>query len=68
MLERITNHFYNFMDSDPAYRELRALHAVALTPMRASLASFLAGWSGSPRDWFEQNPGTKPRKIHDERA
>jgi hemoglobin len=32
--------------------------------MRESLASFLAGWSGGPRDWFEQNPGKCMMSAH----
>jgi hemoglobin len=63
-LERIANHFYDLMDSEPDYRELRALHAANLTPMRASLASFLAGWAGGPRDWFDQNPGKCMMSVH----
>ena len=56
--------FYDLMDADPAYAELRALHAADLTPMRASLASFLTGWLGGPRDWFEQRPGVCMMSIH----
>lgn len=57
MIERITHRFYDLMDREPAYAELRAMHAPDLAPMRLSLALFLAGWSGGPRDWFDQNPG-----------
>ena len=53
----ICNRFYDLMDSDPAYAELRAMHAEDLAPMRESLPLFLAGWAGGPRDWFDQNPG-----------
>lgn len=48
----ITNRFYDLMESDPAYAQLRAMHAADLGPMRESLAGFLTGWSGGPRDWF----------------
>jgi hemoglobin len=64
VLETITERFYDLMDSDPAYAELRALHAEDLGPMRQSLASFLAGWSGGPRDWFEANPGKCMMSAH----
>ncbi len=60
----IANRFYDLMDSDPAYAELRAMHAADLTPMRHSLAGFLSGWSGGPRDWFEANPGRCMMSIH----
>jgi hemoglobin len=56
-MQAICNRFYDLMDSDPAYAELRAMHAADLAPMRKSLPLFLAGWAGGPRDWFEQNPG-----------
>jgi len=49
--------FYDLMENDPEYAELRAMHAPDLTPMRVALAQFLAGWAGGPRDWFEANPG-----------
>lgn len=52
VLRAIVDRFYDLMDSDPAYAELRAMHAADLAPMRTSLTSFLAGWSGGPRDWF----------------
>ena len=60
----IVNRFYDLMESDPAYAGLRAMHAPDLAPMRASLAGFLAGWSGGPRDWFEANPGRCMMSVH----
>jgi len=51
-LRAIVDRFYDLMDEDPGYAELRALHAADLAPMRDSLTGFLAGWSGGPRDWF----------------
>jgi hemoglobin len=62
----IADRFYDLMDSDPAFAELRAMHAANLAPMRASLAGFLTGWSGGPRDWFEANPGRCMMSIHRE--
>jgi hemoglobin len=52
VIRDIVDHFYDVMDSDPAYARLRAIHAGDLTPMRVSLAGFLNGWTGGPRDWF----------------
>ena len=60
----IVNRFYDLMESDPAYAGLRAMHAPDLAPMRQSLAGFLAGWSGGPRDWFEANPGRCMMSMH----
>jgi hemoglobin len=62
--EAICERFYDLMDADPAYAELRAMHATDLGPMRKSLPLFLAGWAGGPRDWFEQNPGKCMMSAH----
>jgi hemoglobin len=62
--QAICERFYDLMDSDPAYGELRAMHAADLAPMRRSLPLFLAGWAGGPRDWFEQNPGKCMMSAH----
>ena len=64
VIRRIVERFYDLMDQDPAYGELRALHAPDLAPMRHSLAGFLAAWSGGPRDWFEQNQGKCMMSVH----
>jgi hemoglobin len=63
-LRAITERFYDLMEQDPAYAELRAMHAADLAPMRESLPLFLAGWAGGPRDWFEANPGKCMMSMH----
>lgn len=63
-LAAITARFYDLMDQDPAYAELRAMHAADLSAMREALPLFLAGWAGGPRDWFEQNPGKCMMSAH----
>jgi len=60
----IVERFYDLMEQDPAYAELRAMHAPDLTKMRESLVGFLSGWSGGPRDWFEANPGKCMMSMH----
>lgn len=62
--QAICERFYDLMDGDPAYAELRAMHAADLAPMRKSLPLFLAGWAGGPRDWFDQNPGKCMMSVH----
>tara|TARA_E500000305_G_C3988411_1_gene220680 strand:+ start:215 stop:613 length:399 start_codon:yes stop_codon:yes gene_type:complete len=64
VIEQIVNRFYDLMDSDPAYAELRAMHAPDLAPMRRSLAGWLTAWAGGPNDWFEQNPGKCVMSAH----
>lgn len=60
----IVDRFYDLMEEDPRFSELRALHAADLTPMRASLAGFLNAWLGGPRDWFALNPGKCVMSLH----
>ncbi|WP_066558008.1 group II truncated hemoglobin [Croceicoccus bisphenolivorans] len=60
----IVDRFYDLMDSDPAYARLRDMHGTDLAPMRDALASFLGGWAGGPREWFEANPGRCMFSIH----
>lgn len=61
---RIVDRFYTLMDSDPAYAELRAIHAQDLSPMRHSLTGWLSAWAGGPRDWFDENPGKCMMSAH----
>lgn len=64
MVRQIVDRFYDLMDADPAYAELRALHAADLEPIRASLTGFLVAWLGGPRDWFEEHPGLCMMSAH----
>ena len=64
MIRRVVDRFYDLMDTEPGFVELRAMHAADLTPIRESLSGFLAGWCGGPRDWFEQNPGKCMMTAH----
>ena len=63
-LTQLVEHFYDLMDREPRFAELRAMHGTDLAPMRRSLAGFLIGWAGGPRDWFEENPGKCMMSAH----
>lgn len=63
-MRAITERFYDLMEQDPEFAELRAIHAPDLAPMREALPLFLAGWAGGPRDWFERNPGKCMMSMH----
>lgn len=63
-VRRLVDRFYDLMEGKPAYSGLRALHADDLSPMRVSLAGFLTGWLGGPRDWFDRNPGKCMMSLH----
>lgn len=64
VIQSIVNRFYDLMETDAAYAELRAMHAPDLDPMRTSLAGFLNAWSGGPRDWFATRPGACVMSLH----
>lgn len=63
-IARMVNRFYDLMESEPDFVELRAMHAPDLTPMRESLTDFLMAWMGGPRDWFEKRPGACIMSAH----
>ncbi len=62
--QAICERFYVLMDEDPAYAEVRAMHAADLSRIKEALAQFLAGWAGGPRDWFDQNPDRCMMSVH----
>ncbi len=53
-IRQMVDRFYDLMDADAAFAELRAMHADDLFPMRVSLTGFLTAWMGGPRTWFER--------------
>lgn len=55
-VDAIVGRFYDLIESDPDYAGLRAVHGPDLGPVREGLASYITGWLGGPRDWFE-TPG-----------
>lgn len=54
VVEAIVARFYELMDNEPAYTDLRAIHAEDLGPVKDGLAQFLKAWMGGPKDWFAQ--------------
>ena len=60
----LVDRFYDLMEREPRFAELRAMHGADLAPMRRSLAGFLGGWAGGPRDWFDENPGKCMMSAH----
>ncbi|HEX2590377.1 MAG TPA: group II truncated hemoglobin [Rhizomicrobium sp.] len=45
----LVDRFYDLMERDASYSELRAMHAEDLAPMRERLFQFFSGWFGGPR-------------------
>lgn len=64
VVRAMVDRFYDLMDQDPDYAELRAMHAPDLTRMRDSLTGFLTAWLGGPRDWFIERPGACVMSAH----
>jgi len=50
MVER----FYDLMDLEPAYAELRAAHGTELANARQRLTWFLTGWMGGPQHYTDR--------------
>ena len=53
-VRKLAQRFYEIMDKDQAAKGIRALHQDDLGPMTEKLASFLNGWLGGPRDYFDR--------------
>jgi hemoglobin len=47
-VRELVDRFYDLMDLEPAYRELRAVHGSTLESARDKLYLFLSGWLGGP--------------------
>ena len=53
-ITRLANRFYDIMDTDPAAKSLRDIHADDLTESRDKLICFLSGWMGGPKLFAER--------------
>jgi hemoglobin len=47
-VRELVDRFYDLMELEPAYRELRAVHGSTLETAREKLHLFLCGWLGGP--------------------
>ncbi len=50
----LVDRFYDLMDLEPQYAQLRALHAADLAHAREKLYLFLSGWLGGPGLYVER--------------
>ena len=50
----LTERFYDLMDLEPGYAELRAAHGNELADARQKLFMFLCGWLGGPSYYTDQ--------------
>ena len=60
----LVDRFYDLMDLEPAYAELRASHGSTLQDARDKLFWFLCGWLGGPQHYQERFGHPRLRMRH----
>ena len=60
----LTERFYDLMDLEPGYAELRAAHGSDLGQARQKLFMFLCGWLGGPSYYTDQFGHPRLRARH----
>ena len=60
----LVDRFYDLMDIEPGYRELRAAHGSTLDDARQKLHWFLCGWLGGPSHYEERFGHPRLRMRH----
>lgn len=53
-IRRLVDRFYDLMELEPGYRELRAMHPTPTDGSREKLFLFLCGWTGGPPLYVER--------------
>jgi hemoglobin len=64
MVRDLTDRFYDLMDLESAYAELRAIHPPSLEHSRDKLYMFLSGWLGGPQLYIERFGHPRLRARH----
>ena len=60
----LVERFYDLMEIEPAYGELRALHPDSTAGSREKLFAFLSGWMGGPDLYVQQHGHPRLRARH----
>lgn len=63
-VQALVDRFYDLMDLEPAYAELRATHGSTLDNARQRLFWFLCGWLGGPGHYVERFGHPRLRMRH----
>jgi hemoglobin len=63
-IHALVERFYDLMDLEPGYRELRAVHGTDLATAREKLFWFLCGWMGGPQHYIERFGHPRLRARH----
>jgi len=53
-VRKLVDHFYDLMDFEPKYAQLRAVHGSTLESARDKLYMFLSGWLGGPSLYIDR--------------
>ena len=63
-MRALVDRFYDLMDIEPGYRELRAAHGSLLDDARDKLFWFLCGWLGGPSHYEDRFGHPRLRMRH----
>ncbi len=63
-IREVVERFYDLMDLEPAYAELRQSHGSDLSSARDKLFMFLCGWMGGPQHYVERFGHPRLRMRH----
>jgi hemoglobin len=63
-IKRLSNRFYDYMETLPEAKEVRAMHKADMQMMREKLFMFLSGWLGGPSLYIEKYGHPKLRARH----
>lgn len=63
-IKALVERFYDLMDLEPGYADLRAAHGSTLANARERLSWFLTGWLGGPQHYTERFGHPRLRMRH----
>jgi hemoglobin len=63
-IKALVERFYDLMDLEPAYADLRAVHGSDLSKARQRLFWFLCGWLGGPQHYTDRFGHPRLRMRH----
>ncbi|WP_427915146.1 group II truncated hemoglobin [Ramlibacter sp. MMS24-I3-19] len=63
-VKALVERFYDLMDLEPRYAELRAAHGTTLEQARQKLFWFLSGWLGGPQHYTDRFGHPRLRMRH----
>jgi hemoglobin len=63
-VQALVDRFYDLMDLEPRYAELRAAHGTELERARQNLVWFLCGWLGGPQHYTDRFGHPRLRMRH----